>query len=193
MVYFCAKRTLYFVWCGSEEQGLYGSKAFVKQNPDLVEKNIKFCFNFDMCGTILGNNMIFATGNDDLKNYTEAFCREYGMVADIIHDVHSSDSVPFADKGIPGLGLSRGTKSADIHTRRDSIFPISAHQLNKDGDFAIAFITRVANSARMPVPTGMGDSMKEKIDKYCQRDRKTLKDEAEEKAKAEKAKAEAEK
>ncbi len=184
------KRTMYFVWCGSEEQGLYGSKAFVKQHPELVEKNIKFCFNFDMCGTILGNNMIFATGNDDLKNFTEAFCREYGMVADVIHDVHSSDSIPFADKGIPGLGLSRGTKSADIHTRRDSIFPISAEQLNKDGDFAIAFITRVANSARMPVPTGMGDSMREKIDKYCQRDRKTLKDEAEEKAKAEKAKAE---
>ena len=138
-----------------------------------------------MCGTILGNNMIFATGNDDLKNFAEAFCREYGMVADIIHDVHSSDSIPFADKNIPGLGLSRGTKSADIHTRNDSIFPISAEQLNKDGDFAIAFITRVANSARMPVPTGMGDSMREKIDKYCQRDRKTLKDEAEEKAKAE--------
>lgn len=165
------KRTMYFVWCGAEEQGLYGSKAFIAQNEDLVKDNIKFCFNFDMCGTVLGSNMIFATGGDDLKNLAESFCREYGMSAEIIQDVHSSDSAPFADKGIPGLGLSRGTKSADIHTRNDTMFPISAEQLNKDGDFAIAFITRVINGAMLPVPTGMPDSMKEKIDKYFQRDK----------------------
>ncbi|MBQ5782582.1 MAG: M28 family peptidase [Oscillospiraceae bacterium] len=165
------KRTMYFVWCGSEEQGLYGSKAFIAQHPELVEKEIKFCFNFDMCGTVLGNNMIFATGGENLKTFTEQFCHEYGMSAEIILDVHSSDSAPFADKGVPGLGLSRGTKSADIHTRHDSIFPISAEQLNKDGDFAIAIMSRVINSARLPVATGMPEEMKTKVDKYFQKDK----------------------
>jgi hypothetical protein len=165
------KRTMHFVWCGSEEQGLYGSKAFIAQHPELVEKEIKFCFNFDMCGTVLGNNMIFATGGENLKTFTEQFCHEYGMSAEIILDVHSSDSAPFADKGVPGLGLSRGTKSADIHTRHDSIFPISAEQLNKDGYFAIAIMSRVINSARLPVATGMPEEMKTKVDKYFQKDK----------------------
>ncbi len=165
------KRTLRFVWCGSEEQGLYGSKAYVEQNEELVKNEIKFCFNFDMCGTVLGPNNVFVTGGEELKNYAEAFCKEYGMNAEIRHGVHSSDSAPFADKGVPSLGLSRGSKTADIHTRYDLMFPLSAEQLVKDGEFAIAFIDRVANSYRLPVGTGMPKDMVEKIDKYFARDK----------------------
>lgn len=165
------RRTLRFVWCGSEEQGLLGSKAYVAQHPDLVENEIKFCFNFDMCGTVLGPNMIFVTGGDNLQHFAESFCREQGMSADLKTIVHSSDSAPFCDKGIPALGLSRGTKTSEIHTRNDLIFPLSAAQLQKDGDFAIRFISRVVNSVLLPVPTGMPDNMKESLDKYFQRDK----------------------
>lgn len=166
-----AKRTLRFIWCGSEEQGLYGSKAYVEKYADKVEKEVKFCFNFDMCGTILGNNQIFVTGGDDLKHYAEQFAREYGIGVDVSVHVHSSDSAPFCDKGVPALGLSRGTRTAEIHTRHDVMFPLSAAQLKRDGDFAIAFVTRLANSARMPVSVGMPDNMKEALDKYFQRDK----------------------
>lgn len=164
-----AKRTLRFIWCGSEEQGLLGSKAYIEAHPDWVEKEIKFCFNFDMCGTILGRNEVFVTGGDELKHYAEAFCKEYGMNASVNQQVHSSDSAPFADRGIPALGLSRGTRTAEIHTRNDLIPTLSAKQLKRDGDFARAFIDRVANSARLPVGLGMPDDMKEKLDKYFQR------------------------
>ncbi len=166
-----AKRTLRFIWCGSEEQGLLGSKAYVEKYADEVEKNVKFCFNFDMCGTVLGNNQIFVTGGDDLKHYAEQFAREYGIGAEVYVTVHSSDSAPFADKGVPALGLSRGSRTAEIHTRHDLMFPLSAPALKRDGDFAVAFVERLANSARMPIPTGMPDSMKESINKYFQRDK----------------------
>ncbi len=166
------KRTLRFVWCGSEEQGLYGSKAYIEAHPDLVENEIKFCFNFDMCGTVLGPNNVFVTGGDELKHYAEAFVKEYGLNAELRVGPHSSDSAPFADKGIPALGLSRGTRTADIHTRNDLMFPLSAEQLVKDGDFATAFIERTANAARLPVGLGMPADMKEKLDKYFQRDKK---------------------
>ena len=169
------KRTLRFVWCGSEEQGLLGSKAYVEQCADLVEKEIKFCFNFDMCGTVLGPNNIFVTGGDDLKHYAEQYCKEVGMSAELRQIVHSSDSAPFADKGVPSLGLSRGSRTADIHTRHDLMFPLSAQQLKKDGDFAVGFISRTVNSARLPVPTGMPADMKDKLDKYFQRDKVSLK------------------
>lgn len=166
-----AKRTLRFIWCGSEEQGLLGSKAYVEKYADTVEKEVKFCFNFDMCGTILGNNQIFVTGGDDLKHYAEQFAREYGIGVDVSVHVHSSDSAPFCDKGVPALGLSRGTRTAEIHTRHDVMFPLSAAQLKRDGDFAVAFVTRLANSAKMPIPTGMPDNMKDALNKYFQRDK----------------------
>jgi hypothetical protein len=166
------RRTLRFVWCGSEEQGLYGSKAYIEQHEDLVAKEIKFCFNFDMCGTVLGENSICVTGGDDLLHLAQQFCHELGYSAKIEARVHSSDSAPFADKGIPALGLSRGTKTSEIHTRHDLMFPIGAKQLKQNGDFAINFISRVANSAILPVPTGMPDNMRESLDKYFQRDKK---------------------
>jgi len=181
------RRTLHFVWCGTEEQGLLGSKAYVEQHPEQIEKEIKFCFNFDMCGTVLGPNLVFVTGGDDLKHLAEQFCREYGMSADIKQIVHSSDSAPFCDKGIPALGLSRGSKTCEIHTRNDIIFPLSAKQLQKDGDFAAAFIGRVANSRIIPVPMGMPEPMKENLKKYFMRDKTTLAQDAE---KANKAKEE---
>ncbi len=181
------RRTLHFVWCGTEEQGLLGSKAYVAQHPEQIEKEIKFCFNFDMCGTVLGPNLVFVTGGDDLKHLAEQFCREYGMSADIKQIVHSSDSAPFCDKGIPALGLSRGSKTCEIHTRNDIIFPLSAKQLQKDGDFAAAFIGRVANSRIIPVPMGMPAPMKESIEKYFMRDKTTIAQDEEKKAKTKEA------
>lgn len=165
------RRKLRFIWCGSEEQGLLGSKAYVEQNPELV-RQIKFCFNFDMCGTILGPNLVFVTGGDNLKNYAEQYCREVGWSSDFRVDVHSSDSAPFADKGIPALGLSRGTKTGEIHTRNDLAVILSEERLLEMGEFAANFAKRVANSAVLPVDTGMPDDMKEKLDKYFLRDKK---------------------
>lgn len=179
------RRTLRFVWCGAEEIGLLGSIAYVDQNPELIEKEIKFCFNFDMCGTVLGPNLVFVTGGDDLKHYAEQYCREVGKSVDIKQIVHSSDSAPFCDKGIPALGLSRGSKTAEIHTRNDIAFPLSAKQLEKDADFAAKMIERAANSARLPVDKGMNDTMKEALKKYFLRDKTTIKEDLEAKAKAE--------
>ncbi len=171
------RRTLRFVWCGSEEQGLYGSKAYIEQNEELVKNEIKFCFNFDMCGTVLGPNLVFVTGGEELKHYAEAFCKEVGQNAEFIHKVHSSDSAPFADKGVPSLGLSRGSKTAAIHTRNDLMFPLSPAQLDRDAAFAVKFIDRVANSAILPVGTGMPEDMVKELDKYFQRDKMPKKEE----------------
>ena len=163
------KRTLRFVWCGAEEQGLLGSKAYIDQNEELVKEQIKFCFNFDMCGTILGPNSIFVTGSKELLDFAALFCKEKGYSADLKPIVHSSDSAPFADRGIPALGLSRGTQTSEIHTCRDTIFPLGEQQLKMNIDFAAAMIERVANSAQLPVGLGMPDNVKTDLDKYFQR------------------------
>jgi len=163
------KRTMRFVWCGSEEQGLYGSKAYVEQKADLLD-SIKFCFNFDMCGTILGPNMAFVTGPKELQTFVELYCREIGMAMDVRTGVHSSDSAPFADKGIPAIGLSRGTQSSEIHTCRDLIFPVGEKPLLKNIDFFTGMIDRVVNAVMMPVAKGMPEDMLKELDKYFQRE-----------------------
>ena len=163
------KRTLRFVWCGTEEQGLLGSKAYIEQNEQLVKEQIKFCFNFDMCGTILGPNNICITGSKELEDFVELFCREVGYSARTRVGVHSSDSAPFADMGIPGIGLSRGTQTSEIHTSRDTMFPLGEKALKANIAFAAQMIERVANAVLLPVDTGMPDSIKKELDKYFQR------------------------
>lgn len=158
------RRDMRFIWCGSEEQGLLGSRAFIEQRPKEVER-IKFCFNFDMCGTVLGPNKLFVSGKDDLMHYTEAYCHETGYSAEISKIIHSSDSAPFADKGIPAIGISRGTKSAEIHTRHDTMAPLSAPSLAQTADFAIGLMTRVINSVCLPVGPGMPEDLVEVLNK----------------------------
>jgi len=159
------KRDMRFIWCGSEEQGLLGSRAFIeKQHPEEVSR-IKFCFNFDMCGTVLGANQLFVSGKDDLVHYAEAYCREVGFSAEVLKMIHSSDSAPFADKGIPAIGISRRTKTAEIHTRHDIMAPLSAASMALTADFSIGMMELVINSAYLPVGLGMPDDLVEVLNK----------------------------
>lgn len=160
-----ARRTLRFLWCGSEEIGLLGSKAYVEENKELLDK-IGFCFNFDMCGTALGTNQIFVTGEKELQTFAEQYCKISSYSADIKVCVHSSDSAPFCDKEIPALGLSRGTSTAEIHTIHDLLPTLSEKEMRKNAAFAVRLISDVADAAVLPVKKGMSKEMREELDKY---------------------------
>lgn len=162
------KRTLRFVWCGSEELGLFGSHAYIAQHEALWD-SIQCCFNFDMCGTALGPNEIFVTGEKELKTYAEQFCRRTGYSARIKECVHSSDSAPFCDKGIPALGLSRGTDTCEIHTIHDLPAPLSEAAFQKNVDFAIRIIQDVADAAVIPFEKKMSEERKKDLDKFFHR------------------------
>ena len=158
------KRTLRFVWCGAEEQGLLGSKKYVEVNEELLPQ-IKFVFNFDMNGAVFGPNLSFVTGNKDLENYYDALCKEYGYYTEVRVGVQSSDSAYFAKHGIPALGIGRGNRQiASFHTRYDVIDLLSPREMQKNLDFSRFCIERVANSAVMPIPTGFGEEMQKKVD-----------------------------
>ncbi len=172
-----ARRTLRFIWCGSEEQGLLGSKAWIARHEELMPE-VKFCFNFDMCGTVLGPNEIYVTGGDDLLDFARQYAREVGWPANFVQKVHSSDSAPFADRGVPALGITRRSGTAVIHTHDDLLFPLSEAAMGDIFTFSSGMVGRVANARFLPVNTGMPDSMKEQLDKYFQRDKKTGREEA---------------
>ena len=92
-------------------------------------------------------------------------------------DVYSSDSTPFADKGVPALSFARiaGGNCATIHNSYDTIALMSGRQMVEDINFIVAFTGRMVNGARCPVGREIPGNMKDKLDIYLARKRDTKK------------------
>ena len=88
-------------------------------------------------------------------------------------DVYSSDSTPFADKGIPAVSFARiaPRNTATIHNSYDTLAVMKGEQMVEDIGFLLTFAERMANARRCPVAREMPDNMKEKLDIYLCRKR----------------------
>ena len=163
---------LRFVWCGSEERGLLGSKAYCRQHEEDLKK-VALNINLDMIGCIMGKFISCCTTEEALVSYMNYFSFEKGFSVASKQDVYSSDSTPFADKGVPALSFARVAphNTATIHNSYDTIAVMSGDQMCEDIDFIIAFTDRMANAAKCPVEKKIPDNMKEKLDIYLARKR----------------------
>ena len=163
---------LRFVWCGCEERGLLGSKAYCAAHEEELSK-IVLNINLDMIGCIMGKFIACATAEVKLVNYIEYFAAEMGHEIKVSQDVYSSDSTPFADRGIPAISFARTSpnNTATIHNSYDTIKLMKGAQMAEDIDFLIAFTSRMANAKLCPVKREMPDNMKEKLDTYLCRKR----------------------
>ncbi len=168
---------LRFIWCGSEERGLLGAKAYVNAHEDLL-KDIVLNVNLDMIGSIMGNFNACCTTENKLVHYIEYLANMEGFDMKAKQDVYSSDSTPFADKGVPALTFARMAPSntATIHNSYDTAKIISASQMLDDIDFINTFVSHMANAKQCPVKREIPEEMKEKLDFYTnrRRDPKTL-------------------
>ena len=162
---------LRFIWCGSEERGLLGAKAYCANEENL--KNCVLNINLDMIGCIMGKFIACATTEEKLVSYIEYVGMEHGMAVAARQGVYSSDSTPFADKGVPAVSFARiaPQNTATIHNSYDTIAVMSGEQMAQDIDFLVAFSSRMANAVRMPVAKEIPDNMKEKLDEYLLRKR----------------------
>ena len=162
---------LRFIWCGSEERGLLGSKAYCENEENL--KNCVLCINLDMIGCIMGKFISCVTAEEKLCNYISYFSLEQGMGVAVSQDVYSSDSTPFADKGIPAVSFARiaPNNTATIHNSYDTPAVMSGQQMAEDIRYLIAFSERMANAALCPVAKEMPQNMKDKLDNYLCRKR----------------------
>ena len=162
---------LRFIWCGSEERGLLGSKAYCANEEKL--KNCVLNINLDMIGCIMGKFISCITGEEKLCHYISYLGDELGFPVEVKQDVYSSDSTPFADKGVPAVSFARiaPPNTATIHNRYDTMALMKGEQMVLDTDFLIAFAERMANAARCPVAREMPENMKEKLDIYLCRKR----------------------
>ena len=160
-----------FIWCGSEERGLLGAKAYCAR-----EENLEKCvlnINLDMIGCIMGKFISCVTGEEKLVHYIEYLGNEVGFGITVRQDVYSSDSTPFADKGIPAVSFARiaPPPTATIHNSYDTLALMKGEQMCEDIDFLISFADRMANAVRCPVARTMPDNMKDKLDIYLSRKR----------------------
>ena len=130
--------------------------------------------NLDMIGCTMGHFIDVCTSEEALVHYIRYMGLELGFGIEGKQDVYSSDSTPFADKGVPAVSFARIAphNAANIHTRFDTRAVMSASQMLKDIDFLCAFTERMACAKKCPVKRVMPDNMKEKLDFYLMRKRK---------------------
>jgi hypothetical protein len=158
------RHSMRFIWCGSEEQGLLGSKAYVAANEDKMD-NILLCQNFDMTGTEVGRHRLLITANEELKYFVKFLSKEVGFITKIDEDIHSSDSTPFAHKGVPAIGYMRDGQAGG-HSRFDIPWPLSAKRLAEATDFAIAVTNRLDGCAELPFKREISAPIAEKLENY---------------------------
>ena len=161
------KRTVKFMWYGSEEIGLEGSWAYVKAHKEELEHHL-LMINVDVGGPVLGVDKITATAEDKLATYLEYFVKLEGFAAQVKQGIYSSDSIPFADSGVPGVNFSRdGAQGASyIHNRFDTLSFLSAQALEKTTRHVLAFGDAMANAAVFPVERKIPQNMVEEVEKY---------------------------
>lgn len=161
------KRTLKFVWYGSEEIGLEGSWAYVKAHKEELEAH-KLMINVDVGGPVLGVDRITATAEKALASYLEYFVKIHGFAAEVKQGIYSSDSIPFADSGVPGVNFSRdgAPGAAYIHDRFDTLSFLSAEMLEKTTRIVLEFGKEMANAALVPVERKIPQNIVEDVEKY---------------------------
>lgn len=159
------KRTLRFIWCGAEEMGLLGSKAYMEKH---IEDKIRLCINVDMTAVNLGHDICCVTGESKISGYIELLSKEVGFKIKVSEGVYSSDSTPFADKGIPALSFARLSNSfgAKIHSNKDNGLFLSEKYFYQTADFIKVFASHMINAKVFPIAKIMPTKMKEEIDKY---------------------------
>ena len=164
---------LRFVFCGSEERGLLGSKAYVAAHEEELEK-IALNINLDMIGTVMGKFIACCSAEEALVTYLRYMGQELGWSIQAKQGVYSSDSTPFADKGVPSLSFARiaPPSQAVIHNRYDTAAVLSPQRIRDDSLFIAAFAGRMADAVRCPVGRAIPQKVRDELDVYLNRKRK---------------------
>lgn len=162
--------SLRFVFCGSEERGLLGSKAYCETHGEELDKCV-LCINLDMIGCIMGKFASCCTSEKELVSYITYMGLECGFPVSVYQGVYSSDSTPFSDKGVPSVSFARHApgNTGTIHNSYDTKALLTAEQIEKDSEFITKFADRMANAVWCPVARKIPDNMKQKLDEYLLR------------------------
>lgn len=158
------KQTLRFVWFGGEEEGFYGSKAYLDRHSEELKK-VKLMINLDVAGSVIGHNFVRCTCEESVANAIQFIADETGYRADIKQGLMGSDSTPFANKGIPAIGFGRGAAYGfeTAHSRFDIIDFISPKALEDMGAFIAEYAGRVLRARVFPIPSTIPENIVKRV------------------------------
>ncbi len=164
------KRTLKFIWCGSEEIGLVGSREYCEKHQDEL-KNYLFNINVDMTGVLLGYEIAVCSCEDAVAKYIDYLGKIEGFAIKTSIDMYSSDSSSFAMNGVPAVTFARIAPrgGAEIHSRRDILGPLDPQKLIDTIEFMAKFSDNIVNAKVFPVSRELPNELKTKIEQYKQR------------------------
>ena len=164
------KRTLKFIWCGSEEIGLVGSRAYCEQHEEEL-KNTLFNINVDMTGTLLGFEIAVCSCEEAVAKYIDILGKIEGFPIKTSVDMYSSDSSSFAVAGVPAVTFARLAPrgGAEIHSRRDILEHLDPEKFIKTVEFMAKFSENVINAKVFPVSKEMPKELEAKIEQFKKR------------------------
>ena len=161
------KRTVEFVLFMGEEQGLLGSKAYVK---DALEKkemeNLKFMLNYDMTNDVKGFSTsraemkeLFTTWGTDIVKIDTGFKNLFNAGAGL-----HSDHQPFMLEGIPtggGTGGKLPNNSGQFyHSDGDSFKLVDEQELKNTVRYSAMLTYALANTPVIPVKRQSDENLK---------------------------------
>jgi Zn-dependent M28 family amino/carboxypeptidase len=157
-------RSIRFIWCGGEELGLKGSRAYVERHMQELD-DFSLGINIDMTGTVIGNDIACVTGDDSIKSYLQYCASEAAFPVSVSSGIFPSDSSSFAYAGVPFIVFQRGGQGG-MHTRNDRIDFLSERSLRNTTEFIRFVSQRLLNSKRFPVPRTIPERIREELENY---------------------------
>lgn len=156
-------RTMEFIWFGSEEKGLVGSRNYVKSH-EAEMKNHVFNLNVDLAGQLLGGNVLGVTADPSVCTELKALMEENRLGVTIKNQVWASDSNTFAWKGVPALTLNRD--GFGMHTRHDTVEYISPRGLEEGVKTLCTAAAWAANEPHFSFLREIPEEMQRELEKY---------------------------
>lgn len=160
-------RTVKFIWCGSEEIGLVGSKDYCKQHKDELKDHI-FNINFDMTGVTLGYEHFCCSASEDVKHIVEYLAKMENYALNTKMDLYPSDSTSFANAGVPSCTFARlqPVGGAQIHNRHDTMDHLDPNAFMKTLNFVVKFSSQVINAPTNIIPRAFSKELLTKMEEH---------------------------
>ena len=161
------KRNVRLLWCGGEEWGLLGSKAYCEAHK-AEAKRMVMNINLDMLGCDMGEFVAFSCADEATQALLDRFGRRHRFPLTARHAIRSSDSNRFLQIGVPAISFARYSPAEAVHchTPEDTAKVISPRQLLLDAAFICKFVIWATENDDFCHSITISDYIREEIEKY---------------------------
>ena len=159
------RRTIKFVWCGSEEIGLVGSRKYCEAHKEELENTI-FNINFDMTGVTLGHEICCVTASNDVMHAIEYKAKLEDNPLECKLNTYSSDSSSFAANGVPSCTFARLAPmgGAQIHNHYDTMEHLDPESFMITLEFATKYASELVNTTTNLIPRKFDEAITKKLE-----------------------------